>query len=249
MKYCFAFLKFFIAATAVAATTNEYLTVNQDGELSHPQVVASIADIASTAADAQLASAKASAAASAAAEATNALAVVVQDLADRDLVVYQQGYTTAFDKTVFISPDAKLVIYKVKPDAAIDDDLVAFDIWYACTESAAGVDAIVKYNNNLLEEQSLWPNSTTVDGPYTADPYTDEKTGQYYGYGYKVRVWHPAAAAGFFRVVLEADDAMGSAYVFDISGGISGGTTQDVEWDGNKLKFVGGLLVNVEDAE
>ena len=84
-----------IAAIAIIASalvsTNEYLTVDQDGNLSHSSIVATVSDIATSAARAEIAAAKANAAAAAAGEATNALMSVAQELTDRELVIYRQG--------------------------------------------------------------------------------------------------------------------------------------------------------------
>lgn len=249
MKLNIVSIVFFCSAVASAdVVSNEYLTVDQHGNLSQSNAVASIHAVADAAAQAEVASSKAQAAATAASLATNTLSGIVQDISDRDLVIYQRGYTTAFDKTVFLSPDAQLFMSGITPNVGLSQDgtMVSTRIDYACTESAADVVPIVKYSDSFSDPSEDW-TSISFDGPTAGSPYTDPGTGQVYGYGYTLTAWSPVTDSGFYRLVINPDDVVGPSYVFDISGGITGGATKTVDWDGLSIRIVGGLVTSVTE--
>lgn len=246
LSICIALMT--IAASAVTVT-NAYLTVDQDGHLSHSNIVATVSDIASSAAKAQLAEAKATAAAAAAASATNALNAVAQELSDRELVIFRQGYISAFDATVFLSANCQCAITSVKPGDAVSEDgaLVCTEITYGLTESAGGLVPVVKYNDSLSTPKADWGAASAIEGPSAiAGSFTDSE-GTVYGYLYKVRVWTTAGNTGFFFIQINPGDPLGSGDTFEISGGIKDGVTQTVSFDGLTLTISGGLITDVKE--
>lgn len=231
------------------AVTNEYLTIDQDGKLSHPNIVATVTDIASSAAKAELADAKASAAAAAAGAATNALNAVATELSERELVIYRQGYISAFDATVFLSANCTCVITGVKPGAAVsaDGSMVCTEITYALTENASGLVPIVKYNDSITVPKADWGAVPAMEGPAAVQGAFTAQDGTVYAFQYKVRVWTPVGDTGFYFIQINPGDPLGSGYTFEIAGGIKDGITRTVTFDGLTLTISGGLITDVKE--
>lgn len=239
------------AASAETTVTNEYLTVDQDGRLSHANIVATVADIASSAAKAELAATAAQAAAQSAAAATNALNEVARELADRELVIFRQGYVSAFDSTVFLSANCQCVITSVTPGAALSEDgsLVCTEIVYGLTENGAGIAPVIKYSDSLAKPKKDWGAAPAIDGPFAVSGAYTARDGTVFGYLYRVRVWTSVGDTGFFVVQINPGDALGNGYTFDITGGIKDGLTETITIDGLTLTITGGLITGVTEAE
>lgn len=244
-----------IAAIAIIASalvsTNEYLTVDQDGNLSHSNIVATVSDIATSAARVEVADAKATAAAAAAAEATNALTTVAQELSDRELVIYRQGYISAFDSTVFLSANCTCMITAVRPGVALsaNEDMVCTEIDYGLTENASGIVPVVKYSDSVATPKTDWGAAPAIEGPTALSGSFTARDGTSYNYLYRVRVWTPVGDTGFYFIQITPGDPLGSGYTFEISGGIKDGITRTVTFDGLTLTINGGLITDVTEAQ
>lgn len=251
MVKLFSLIAASFSISAFSAVTNEYLTVDQDGNLSHSNIVATVSDIAISAAKAELAETKAAAAASSAAQATNALNTVAQELSSRELVIYRQGYISAFDSTVFLSANCTCMITGVRPGAAISEDgtLSCTEITYALTENASGIVPVVKYNDSISTPKSDWGAANATESPVPVSGQFTSSDGTVFGFQYKIRVWTPVGDTGFYFIQINPGDPLGSGYTFDIAGGIKDGITKTVTVDGLVITISGGLITDVREED
>ena len=237
------------AACGDVSVTNTVLMVDQDGNINVPDVLATTADMATASAGAAIAKAKADAAKDAVNDCTNLIQGIVSQIAANELVVYRQGFTDSFASTVFLSADAKCVIYDFKPCVAESGGLVGHDICYALTESPGAAAApVVLYRDSLASGDFQALDQSKVGAPVSAAPYEGED-GTVYSHGYRVRVWTPSSRAGFFQVNITGSDPLGAGFTFDIVGGVTGGKSATVTWGDSVLTFRGGLLTEVGHAE
>lgn len=251
MKSIFSIAVVLAFCSAFSSVTNEYLTVDQDGNLSHSNIVATVADIALSAAKAELAEAKAAAAASSAADATNALNAVAQELSSRELVIYRQGYISAFDSTVFLSANCTCMITGVKPGAGISEDgtLSCTEITYALTENASGIVPVVRYNDSVTTPRSDWGAANATETPTPVPGQFVSSDGTVFGFQYKIRVWTPVGDTGFYFIQINPGDPLGNGYTFDIAGGIKDGITKTITIDGLVITISGGLVTDIREEE
>ena len=248
----FGFLSF-VVVSVFATTTNEVLFVDQDGNVSRPEVLATEAQLAANAAAILTAEQKAAAAQAAAREGTNLIQDVIRDITANELVVYRHGYTDAFGVVVVIDPDAKLVICEFKPLDEVDSaGRHVFHLRYALQNSRS-VDAKpeVRWHSSIeggRESFSALP-SDQVQSPVSAGSWENPTTGEIYPYSYTIRFSAPTDKTGFFVVNLTADDASGDGWTFDLPNGVTGGFSGDVPFGSMVLSFKGGLLMEVRNVD
>jgi hypothetical protein len=246
----FGFLSF-VVVSVFATTTNEVLFVDQEGNVSRPEVLATEAQLAANAAAILTAEQKAAAAQAAAREGTNLIQDVIRDITANELVVYRHGYTDAFGVVVVIDPDAKLVICEFKPLDEVDSaGRHVFHLRYALQNSRS-VDAKpeVRWHSSIeggRESFSALP-SDQVQSPVSAGSWENPTTGEVYPYSYTIRFSAPTDKSGFFIVNLTADDASGDGWTFDLPNGVTGGFSGDVPFGSMVLSFKGGLLMEVRN--
>ena len=252
----FVFLSFALfcaVAYAQSATTNEVLCVDQEGNVSRPEVLATEAQLAANAAAILTAEQKAAAAQAAAREGTNLIQDVIRDITANELVVYRHGYTDTFGVVVVIDPDAKLVICEFKPLDEVDSaGRHVFHLRYALQNSRS-VDAKpeVRWHSSIeggRESFSALP-SDQVQSPVSAGSWENPTTGEVYPYSYTIRFSAPTDKSGFFVVNLTADDASGDGWTLDLPNGVTGGFTGDVPFGSMVLSFKGGLLMEVRNVD
>lgn len=248
----FGFLSF-VVVSVFATTSNEVLFVDQEGNVSRPEVLATEAQMAANAAAILTAEQKAAAAQAAAREGTNLIQDVIRDITANELVVYRHGYTDAFGVVVVIDPNAKLVICEFKPLDEVDSDgRHVFHLRYALQNSRS-VDAKpeVRWHSSIeggRESFSALP-SDQVQSPVSAGSWENPTTGEVYPYSYTIRFSAPTDKSGFFVVNLTADDASGDGWTFDLPNGVTGGFSGDVPFGSMVLSFKGGLLMEVRNVD
>ena len=246
---CFGFLVLCFAVLG-EVTTNEVLFVDQEGNVSRPEVLATEAQLAANAAAILTAEQKAAAAQAAAREGTNLIQDVISDITANELVVYRHGYTDAFGVVVVIDPDAKLIICEFKPLDEVDSaGRHMFQLRYALQNSRS-VDAKpeVRWHSSIeggRESFSALP-SDQVQSPVSAGSWENPTTGEVYPYSYTIRFSAPTDKSGFFIVNLTADDASGDGWTFDLPNGVTGGFSGDVPFGSKTLTFTGGILTEVK---
>ena len=249
---CFGFLVLCFAVLS-EVTTNEALFVDQEGNVSRPEVLATEAQMAANAAAILTAEQKAAAAEAAAREGTNLIQDVIRDITANELVVYRHGYTDAFGVVVVIDPDAKLIICEFKPLDEVDaNGRHVFHLRYALQNSRS-VDAKpeVRWHSSIeggRESFSALP-SDQVQSHVSAGSWENPTTGEVYPYSYTIRFSAPTDRTGFFIVNLTADDASGDGWTFDLPNGVTGGFSGDVPFGSKTLTFTGGILTEVRNVD
>lgn len=228
---------------------NEALFVDQEGNVSRPEVLATEAQMAANAAAILTADQKAEAAAKAAREGTNLVQDIIRDITANELVVYRHGYTDAFGVLVVIDPDAKLVITDFEPLAEVDGEgRTAFRLTYALKNSqSVAVKPTVKWRSSLDKGSADFAAlpADQVGEPVSGGAYTDLE-GIRFDFSYTIKFYAPTDKPGFFIVNLTADDAAGDGWTFDLPNGVTGGFTGEVDFGSKVLSFKGGLLLEVD---
>jgi hypothetical protein len=241
-----------IAAEVTAeVTTNEVLFVDQRGNVSRPETLATTADMAANKAALITAEEKATAAEAAAKAGTNLVSGIIADIGRNELVVYREGYTDGFSAAVVLDPDAKLLTTEFEILDETSGDLAAFYLKYALKNSqAADVQPIVKWRSALASGIDYEPLPSTQVEPFRRlnETYTDTN-GVVYPYVYEVKCFAPAREQGFFVVVLMPDDAAGDGATFELPNGVTGGLTARIPFGNFTLVIEGGICVGVENSK
>lgn len=256
----FAFLSFICVLAfshAAEVTSNEVLFVDQKGNVSRPETLATTADMAANKAALITAKEKAAAAEAAARAGTNMVAGIIADIGRNELTIYRYGYTDGLSAAVAIDPDAKLLAHEFDPLNEINENgLAAFSLSYALKNSAP-VDAqpIIRWSATVgvknetstrtradyvaLDPAQVEP-VTRLDGEYV------DSSGLVYPYTYGVKFYAPQDDKGFFLVDLTPDDAAGDGSAIDLPNGVKGGVTARVPFGNSVLVIEGGVVVGVE---
>jgi len=236
---------------AAALTDRTIVTVDQEGEINKPNVVAKVADMAANQVKADIALAKAEAAADSAGKATNALHEVVRQIGENELVLYRQGFTDSLGVAVVLPKDTKMRVSMFKSNTGIraSDGYIQHTIRYATTENADAVTADVKVASPLVavKDFAKLPALDVEPKVRISEPY--EYGGETYPYQYEVKFYTPPDNQGFAIVYLDADDAETDGALFVIDGGIAGGLTTERTVGNTVFGFTGGLLTEVDDVE
>ncbi|MBE6395540.1 MAG: hypothetical protein E7046_00870 [Lentisphaerae bacterium] len=236
---------------AAALTDRTIVTVDQEGEINKPNVVAKAADMAANQVKADIALAKAEAAADSAGKATNALHEVVRQIGENELVLYRQGFTDSLGVAVVLPKDTKMRVSMFKSNTGIraSDGYIQHTIRYATTENADAVTADVKVASPLVavKDFAKLPALDVEPKVRISEPY--EYGGETYPYQYEVKFYTPPDNQGFAIVYLDADDAETDGALFVIDGGIAGGLTTERTVGNTVFGFTGGLLTEVDDVE
>lgn len=240
-----------LAALIFAAVVDRTIvTVDHNGEINKPTVVAKAADMAANQVKADIALAKAEAAADSAAKATNALHEVVRQIGENELVVYRQGFTDSLGLAVVLPEDTKMRISMFEPNTGIraSDGYIQHTIRYVTTENADAVSVDIKVSSPLVAKEDFAKLASSDVKPKVriSEPY--EYGGEVYPYQYEVKFYTPPGNHGFAIVYLDADDAETDGALFIIDGGIAGGLTRERTVGNTVFGFTGGLLTELKDA-
>ena len=256
----FAFLSFgcvLALANAAEETSNEVLFIDQNGNVSRPETLATTADMAANKAALLSADEKAAAAESAARAGTNMVAGIIADIGRNELTIYRWGYTDGLSAAVAIDPDAELLIHDFDPlNEVTDNGLAAFSLSYALKNSApVDVQPIIRWSATV-EVKSETSTRTRADyvalDPAQVEPATRldgeyvDASGKVYPYTYGVKFYAPQDDKGFFLVELTPDDAAGDGSAIDLPNGVKGGVTARVPFGDSVLVIEGGVIVGVE---
>lgn len=260
-----------VLLAAAVAVTNQFLMVDQDGNL-NASGVATVSDIATNAVAVQVAYAKATAAEEAAGSVTNALDAVVQNIMNDNVVVYRYGYTDSFSALVVFTDSDTCVICDFAKVKATSSEIVV-RIRFCSSVALRAVKPKVMARNSLdglqngREDFSQVPDANVESAgsysqatvaslsaaglPTGGSYYTAEPTvmgGTTYSGFYEICVTVPnpvSTTSYFYWIKLVADTPSGDGATLDVHNGITGGVSGNYQFGTHVLHFGGGILTNV----
>ena len=251
MKRLIAFLAL-AALPAFAVVTNRVLYVDQDGNVSSTNALATQADMAAVAATNALIQARMAAVADGYSTATQLLTMAAQSVVVNP-VVYASLEFVGFEAAVTFDPNSKVYVTGLTPTAesvtvnGTDCRKVVLDFGFQ--ESLQTVKPWIEYSLQL-------DGAPRAEWDFLADDYvaapvpkagTFEVGGDLYSHLYSVDLAVPAdAASGFFAVTIPNDAASSDGSVMDMPG-VKDGYTGTQTWGGHTLTFKGGYLVGVSE--
>lgn len=240
------------ALPAFAGVTNRVLYVDQDGNVSSTNALATQADMAAVAATNALIQAKMDAVADGYSTATQLLTMAAQSVV-MSPVVYASLEFVGFEAAVTFDPNSKVYVTGLTPTAesvtvnGTSCRKVVLDFGFQ--ESLQTVKPWIEYSLQL-------DGTPTAEWDFLADDYvaapvpktgTFEVGGDLYSHLYSVDLAVPAdAASGFFAITIPNDAASSDGSVMDMPG-MKDGYTGTQTWGGHTLTFKGGYLVGVSE--
>lgn len=240
------------ALPAFAGVTNRVLYVDQDGNVSSTNALATQADMAAVSATNALIQAKMEAVADGYSTATQLLTMAAQSVV-MNPVVYASLEFVGFEAAVTFDPNSKVYVTGLTPTGesltvnGTSCRKVVLDFGFQ--ESLQTVKPWIEYSLQL-------DGAPRAEWDFLADDYvatpvskagTFEVGGDLYSHLYSVDLAVPAdAASGFFAVTIPNDAASSDGSVMDMPG-MKDGYTGTQEWGGHTLTFKGGYLVGVSE--
>lgn len=240
------------ALPAFAGVTNRVLYVDQDGNVSSTNALATQADMAAVSATNALIQAKMEAVADGYSTATQLLTMAAQSVV-MNPVVYASLEFVGFEAAVTFDPNSKVYVTGLTPtgesltvngtscrkvvlDFGFQEPLQTVKPWI---EYSLQIDGAPRAEWDFLADD------------YVATPVSKTGTfgvgGDLYSHLYSVDLAVPAdAASGFFAVTIPNDAASSDGSVMDMPG-MKDGYTGTQTWGGHTLTFRGGYLVEVSE--
>lgn len=251
MKRLIAFLAL-AALPAFAGVTNRVLYVDQDGNVSSTNALATQADMAAVSATNALIQAKMDAVADGYSTATQLLTMAAQSVV-MNPVVYASLEFVGFEAAVTFDPNSKVYVTGLTPTGesltvnGTSCRKVVLDFGFQ--ESLQTVKPWIEYSLQL-------DGAPRAEWDFLADDYvatpvskagTFEVGGDLNSHLYSVDLAVPAdVASGFFAVTIPNDAASSDGSVMDMPG-MKDGYTGTQTWGGHTLTFKGGYLVGVSE--
>ena len=240
------------AVPAFAGVTNRVLYVDQDGNVSSTNALATQADMAAVSATNALIQAKMEAVADGYSTATQLLTMAAQSVV-MNPVVYASLEFVGFEAAVTFDPNSKVYVTGLTPTGesltinGTSCRKVVLDFGFQ--ESLQTVKPWIEYSLQI-------DGAPRAEWDFLADDYvatpvskagTFEVGGDLYSHLYSVDLAVPAdAASGFFAVTIPNDAASSDGSVMDMPG-MKDGYTGTQTWGGHTLTFKGGYLVGVSE--
>lgn len=229
----------------IAAVRQQYVMIDQHGNITPSNAVATVTEAAATAT--RLAAAEVAAVAYTNAEAQTAAAV--DDLAaaiiGNSLVVYEDDFMYSLGDAIAVSTNCQCRVYRF--DAKVSQVTaggVLCDrswVYFGFTENIGSLNPVAQFKDSLSQELD-W-SEITCGTPETQD-YSFTSNGDSFEYCYKMSVDIPHTySSAFLRVYTEITAQVGDGSVLNIVGGIAGGLTGTVVFGNTSLEFIGGLAV------
>lgn len=228
-----------------AAVRQQYVMIDQHGNITPSNAVATVTEAAATAT--RLAAAEVAAVAYTNAEAQTAAAV--DDLAaaiiGNSLVVYEDDFMYSLGDAIAISTNCLCRIYRFDAKVSqVTTGGVLCDrswVYFGFTENIGSLNPVAQFKDSLSQELD-W-DEITCGTPEIQD-YSFTSNGDSFEYCYKMSVDIPHTySTAFLRVYTEITAQVGDGSVLNIVGGIAGGLTGTVVFGNTSLEFIGGLAV------
>lgn len=229
----------------------QYVTVDEEGNVSPSNVLATAAQVA--AAEAKVAAAEAAAIAQSNAfeQARAEVGALAEAVANAQVTVYQDDFMYSFGvPSAGPSEDAVCRIYRLdsKAGTATRNGVACdrHDVWFGFTEDLGAADPKPMTAASLSDDPLVW---TEADhDAAVAQAGTVEVAGDQLTSCWKMPVYIPSAfGASFVKVYVEASGHGGTGDAIDLVGGFAGGLTAEVPvYGGGTLEFQGGLALAPE---
>ena len=235
-----------LLSLAEANVTNTVVMIDQRGNINPSNAVATVTEAAATAT--RLAAVEVAAVAYTNAEAKTSAAV--DDLAaaiiGQNLVVYEDDFMYSLGDAIAITTNCHCRIYQFDAKASqVTVDGVLCDrswVYFGFTENIGSLNPVAQLKDSLTSEID-W--GEVVCGTPEMQNHSFVHKGESFDYCYRMSVDIPQEyTQAFIRVFTEITAMVGDGSVLNISGGIAGGLTQDVQWGANTIHFRGGLAVD-----
>ena len=253
MKRLIAFLAL-AALPAFAGVTNRVLYVDQDGNVSSTNALATQADMAAVSATNAIIQAKMEAVADGYSTATQLLTFAAQSVLSTP-VVYASVEFVGFEAAVTFDPNSKVYVTGLNPTS---DGLTVNGVSCRKVEIEFGFQESLQTVKPYIEFSPQLDGTPRADWDFLGDDYVSapvyqpgssftDSSNNVYSNVYKVDVAVPAVyAAGFFGVSIPNDEAQSDGTVMDMPG-MKDGYTGTQEWGGKTLTFKGGYLTGVSE--
>ena len=237
------------ALSASAQMTNRVLYVDQDGNVSSTNALATQAELAAVAESNAIVRAEQAAAADGYNTATQLLSLAAASIISTP-VVYMSPEVVGFEAAVTFRDDSKVYVTGISIGEA-SGGLLPVTLDFAFQESLQSVKPNVEYISSLDGGTARGEWDFVADA-YVSDPvarsgsYTDSG-GNVYANLYSITANVPSGlGSGFFGIWIPNDAASSDGSVMDMPG-IAGGYTGTLSWGGHTLTFKGGYLVGVDE--
>lgn len=242
---------------AASGATLTPVTVDQHGNISHPDVVATVSDVARARAQAEIAEAAANAAVAAAEEIGRVVDQALSSITAGKAVIYRSQWVDSFGTAVVISEGNKPVIYEFSQPSGVDNatktidgtakTCKAWDLYFGFKETIGTIVPRVRVSSDLGTATADWTEWSAVDNLGNAPSYTDADDITY-SFCYHYRVWIPTDwNAQFVIVYVNGESAEGDGSTLDIVGGITGFESRTLTTGNLEITITGGLVTGVVD--
>jgi len=226
----------------------QYVTVDEHGNVSPSNVLATAAQAAEVEARLLLAEASATAQTNAYMQATEAVNEIARAITDQQVTIYQSDYVYSFGEVVSVSTNCKCRIYRFDAHAASDTrDGIQYwrnDVYFGFTEDIGSLVPLAWLKSSLSGDLD-WDEA--LADPVEAQTYSFERDGETYGHCYLLKVYIPKAwDAAFIKVFTEITSASGDGSHVDFIGGAANGYNGVVDFGGQTITVKGGFLMAPE---
>ena len=235
-----------LLSLAEANVTNTVVMIDQRGNISPSNAVATI--VQATITETRIAAAEVAAVAytNAAAQTEAAVDDLAKAIIGNNVVVYEDDFMYSLGDAIAISTNCLCRIYDFKAKTeVVTVDGVEHDrswVYFGFTENIGSLNPVAQFKDSLSQDID-WDE--VICGTPEMQNHSFEKNGESFDYCYRMYVDIPKEyTSAFIMVFTEITAMVGDGSVLNISGGIAGGLTQDVQWGQNTIHFRGGLAVD-----
>ena len=228
------------------AERRQYLMIDEKGKITPENAVATIAQATIT--ETRIAAAEVAAVAymNAAAQTESAVDDLATAIIGNNVVVYEDDFMYSLGDAIAISTNCQCRIYDFKAKTeVVTVDGVKHDrswVYFGFTENIGSLNPVAQFKDSLTSEID-W--GEVVCGTPEMQNHSFVHKGESFDYCYRMYVDIPREyTQAFVRVFTEITAMVGDGSVLNISGGIAGGLTQDVQWGQNTIHFRGGLAID-----
>lgn len=228
----------------------QYVTVNERGEVSPSNVLATAALAAEVEAKLLMAKQAAEVQSNAYETAKTEVNRIAEAIANAQVTIYQDDYVYSFGEVVSVSTNCLCRVYRFDADVGtttVDGTRYRMsDVYFGFTEDIGTLNPVALLKSSLAENSLDW-DEALVDDPEPIPGYSFESNGDVYGNCYRTRVYVPLSwNAAFIKIFTKITGATGDGSVVDISGGVAGGLTATVTVGDRRIDFVGGFAMAPE---
>ena len=223
----------------------QYVTVDEMGNVTPSNVLATAAMAAEVEAKVLLAEASAAAQTNAYMQATEAVNEIARALTDRQVTIYQDDYVYSFGEVVSVSTNCKCRVYRF--DAKVAESTVGgvqyerSDVYFGFTEDIGSLSPVAWLKSTLSTDLD-WDEALVDE--IQPQQYSFERDGESYSHCYLLRVYVPKAwNAAFIKVFTEVTSGTGDGSHIDFIGGAAGGYNGVVDFGGQTLQVKGGFIM------